>query len=224
HAKPYEVGDVVGNTELKPQFIHSVEGNVALKFDYFSITTGLAYNLVTDKAEFVQQGVNRTAVNLSETESVSWESELKAGYKDWVKGYISSELQLTRRNLGMEGYQAELYGSENVIYPPYIFRGGIQSQVVDTPLSATVNAVYVGPRRSSDMNSLENFASYKLPSYVHLGASVSLRNLEFLQGRHTSLTLSVSNILNERSPDPGFAGIDYPRASRTFFLNIRQEL
>ncbi|MBN2717263.1 MAG: TonB-dependent receptor plug domain-containing protein [Deltaproteobacteria bacterium] len=224
HATPYEVGDVVGNDSLKPQFVHSVEGNVSLKWEHFSISTGLAYNLLTDKAEFVQQGVNRIATNLSETESLSWESEIRAGYSEWIKGYLSSEVQLTRRNMGMDGYQAELYGTENVIYPPYIFRGGLIGKIPGMPLHAIIDGMYVGPRRSSDMNSLENFSAYTLEPYIHLNASVAVREVELLDGRNTSFNLSCKNLTNAIGPDPGFTGIDYPLAGRTFLLNVKQEL
>jgi outer membrane receptor for ferrienterochelin and colicins len=224
HATPYQVGDVVGNPKLKPQYVHSVEGNLSLKWERFSATTGVAYNLLSDKAEFVQQGVNRTAENLSQIGSLSWETELRANYKEWVNGYVMAELQHTRRDLGMIGYQANLYGWRNVIYPPYIFRFGLRGKTPKVPLSASINGVLAGPRRSSDMNSLEAFGVYTLKPYLLLGASVSVNEIEFIKDRETVFTFSAKNILGASGPDPGFAGIDYPLAASIFFLDIRQEI
>lgn len=223
HATPYQVGDIVGNPDLEPQYVHSVEGQLSLKWKYFSASSGVAYNLLSDKAEFVQVGVNRTAENLSQTGSLSWETELRASYKEWVSAYVMSEVQRTRRELGMIGYQAELYGNGNVVYPPYIIRMGLRGKFPKTPLAASVNGVYAGPRPSSDMNSLENFGTYTLDPYFLLGASLSVNDIEFIKDKETAFVFSAKNILGATGPDSGFAGVDYPLAPRVFYLDIRQE-
>jgi len=222
---PYKVGDVLGNPALAPQRVHTVEGQVSVNpMRGVVVSTGLAYSLLLNKAEFVQQGLNRVAENLSEMRSLAWESELVADYENLVRGYASFELPIVVRSLGRAGYQSELVGHSNVIYPGFIARGGVSARIPKrVPLRIGAEVSYVGPRRASDMNILENGGDYRLPAYVMLDATLSTTPLELLGKRKTVLMLKARNLLDVRGPDPGFAGVDYPLLSRSFFVQLRQE-
>ncbi len=225
YAVPFTTGDVIGNPDLDPQHVHTIETQVIYRpWKYLSVSTGLAYNFLKNKAEFIQQGVNRIAWNLAEVEGLSSETEVNFSYLDWVNAYFNMEYQLTKRNPGQEGYAAYLVGRDNVIYAPYIFRAGVRGQAPDFPVGYSLEGSYVGPRRASDMNILENGASYELSPYFMLGASLSTHALKLFSQHETIITLIGRNLLGTEEPDPGYVGIDYPMAPRTFLLQIHQEL
>ncbi len=224
---PYQVGDIIGNPDLKPQKVHTVEGQALFRpIRYFSLSSGLAYNLLLDRAEFVQQGINRVAVNLSRVKSLSWESEAVASYEEWIRGSLSFELQQTTREFESydSAYLYQLLGNRNVIYPGYILRFCLSGRIPKVPLRAAVNLMYVDERPSSEMNTLENRSMYYLPDYVLLNASLSTVGIEIIDNRETTVSVWGRNLLNRRVADPGFAGIDYPLSPLTVFVQLRQEL
>lgn len=221
---PYRVGDVVGNPSLEPQRVHTVEGQVSVyPLKVLALSTGLAYSQLFDKAEFVQQGLNRVAQNLSEVSSLSWESEAVLKHEQWVHGYASFELPLTTRELGQVGYQADLMGDKNVIYPKFIVRSGLSGVVPGIPLRPALEFSVVGPRRASEMNILEAGSEYTLPAYSMLDASLATVGLEILDGRQTVLMIKGRNLLDVGGPDPGFAGVDYPLLPRSVLAQVRQQ-
>jgi outer membrane receptor for ferrienterochelin and colicins len=223
---PNKVGDVLGNPSLSPQRVHTVEGQLSVNpWRGVVVSSGLAYSLLLNKAAFVQEGLNRVAKNLSEMRALSWESEVVADYENWARAYASFELPLVARSLGQTGYQATLVGHSNVIYPSFMARGGASVRVLaKVPLRLGVEAIYVGERRASDMNLLEAGGDYKLSAYTMLDATLSTTPLELLGHRKTVLMFKVRNVMDVKGPDPGFAGVDYPLQSRSFFLQLRQEL
>src|SRR5262249_8266444 len=78
---PLRAGDIIGNTSLKPQFVHTFEGQASYKLlNHFTIESGVAYSVVQDQAEFVQRGGNLAAQNSSTLRSLSWESSLRVQY------------------------------------------------------------------------------------------------------------------------------------------------
>lgn len=223
---PNRVGDVLGNPGLSPQRVHTVEGQLSVNpWHGIVVSSGLAYSLLFNKAAFVQEGLNRVARNLSEMRALSWESEVVADYESWLRGYASFELPLVARSLGQTGYQASLVGHSNVIYPSFMVRGGASVRMpARVPLRVGVEAMYVGARRASDMNILEAGGDYKLSAYTMLDATLSTTPLELLGHRKTVLMFKARNLMNVGGPDPGFAGVDYPLLSRSFLLQLRQEL
>ena len=222
---PLKVGDIIGNPDLEPQRVHTVEGQVAVEpAAGLVVSTGLSYSRLLNKAELVTRGVNRAAQNLSEVDTLSWESELSLNHDHWFHGYASFELPHTVRNLGQQGFQAELVGDENVIYPGYVLRLGASAVLGELPLRATAETIHVGPRRASEMNILERGAPYSLDPYLTLDASVSTVGVEMLDGRETVVTIKGRNLLDEAGPDPGFVGVDYPLLPLSVTVQLRQEL
>jgi iron complex outermembrane receptor protein len=222
---PYKVGDVLGNPALAPQRVHTVEGQVSYNpMRGVVISSGLAYSLLLNKAAFVQQGLNRVAKNLSEMRALSWETEVMADYENMVRGYASFELPIVVRSAGQPGYQTNLVGHSNVIYPGFIARGGVSVRLPwRAPLRVGIEGSYVGSRRASDMNILEFGGDYRLPAYTMLDATLSSTPIELLGKKKTVLMFKARNLLGVTGPDPGFAGVDYPLLARTFFMQLRQE-
>jgi outer membrane receptor for ferrienterochelin and colicins len=222
---PLAVGDITGNSQLKPSYVHTVEGQLVYRpTAFFVVTTGLAYSYLIDQAEFAPVGVNQVARNISQVESVSWESELKLDWRKKVAAYAN--LSLTRANHRLEnpGYVATLTKYPNNAYPLAVARAGTSAAVPRLPLRISVEGSYVSARSSSGANTLDAGRVYYLAPYFLLGASVRTTNLEFFSQRETSVALTVRNLLGAYIVDPGFAGVDYPQVGRTVTLQVVQQL
>ena len=143
-------------------------------------------------------------------------------YED-VRTYASFELVHATRDLGQEGYAANLVGDENVVYPPWIGRAGVTfavPSVPSVPLELGAEGRLVGPRRLSDTSIVERGESLTLPSYFVLDTSLATRDLYLVPGHETRVALRTKNLLVERGPDPGFSGFEYPLAPPEIYLEI----
>jgi iron complex outermembrane receptor protein len=213
----------VGNARLAPEYVHTFEGQLLFKRGAVTASTGLSYSLLLNKAEFVQIGLNPTAENIARIGSLSWESEVRYAFRDLLSVFASADVTRVVRNLGLSGYQEEIFGWHGVVYPPFVLRSGAHARLPGLPVRCSADVMYVSSRRASDQNALLNRGSYHLPAYVLLGASISLGELPLIGESKSTLWLSATNLLGAVGPDAGFAGIDYPLAPRTVFLHLRQE-
>jgi outer membrane receptor for ferrienterochelin and colicins len=220
---PLRSGDIIGNPNLKPQYVHTFEAYVSYRLKSLTLSSTLAFNYLLNKAEFVQSGANKISRNLGELETLSWESEARFRYQQ-IDSYLSLELNHTTRNVGYAGYQALLVGSAYGVYPPVLVRAGVSARVGVLPLSAGAELIFAAPRRATDDNILEAGQVYELPSYFMLGATVSTVGLKLFRDRETTFTFTARNLTNVQVADPGFSGVDYPLAPRSFFLGLQQEL
>lgn len=224
HAVPLRTGDIVGNPNLRQQFVHTVEGQLSYTFSrQLSVNTGGALNLLLNKAEFTTQGLNQVARNLAQVWSASWESGVEYHDEDKLRAYLNLALQVTRRFSGQVGYQARLIGTQNEIYPPILVHAGVLGRLPFAPLRAAVEASFFGERRATDTNILQAGEVYTLPPYFLLGASVSTVGLRLFSNRETVIGLTGRNLTGTAVADPGFAGVDYPRVPRSLFVDLRQE-
>jgi outer membrane receptor for ferrienterochelin and colicins len=224
YAAPLRPGDVVGNPDLEPQRIHTLEYQMSFKPDpLFGVTSGVSYNWLLDKAEFTPSGINQTARNVSSQRSLSWETRADLRHHDDYTAYASFELVRSVRQLGQEGYAARLIGTENVAYPPWIARAGVSLAVPSLsnfPLELGSQAMFVAPRRAADASILEYGGAFTLPSYFLLDTSLATRDLYLIPGHESRVALRTRNILVERGPDPGFSGFEYPLAPAEIFLEL----
>jgi outer membrane receptor for ferrienterochelin and colicins len=225
YAVPLRPGDVIGNTELAPQYIHTLEGQVsAAPWKFLRASTGLSHSWLLDKAEFTPQGINQAATNVASQQSLSWESRLDGSHRNDVSAYASFELVRSRRELGQEGYAAELVGRSNVVYPPWIARAGTALRIPSLPalpLEAALQAMIVGRRRAADASIVEAGHSFELPTYALLNASLQTRALYLIRGHESRIALRGKNLLGASGPDPGFSGYELPLAAREFLLELR---
>src|SRR5207244_2172139 len=90
----------------------------------FGVTSGVSYNWLLDKAEFTPQGINQTARNVARQRTLSWETRADVAVYDDLNAYAAFELVHSLRDLGQEGYAADLIGTKNVVYPAWIARAG----------------------------------------------------------------------------------------------------
>jgi outer membrane receptor for ferrienterochelin and colicins len=223
YAVPSAIGDVQGNPQLEPQYVRTAELQLAWDVaEMLSLTSNVAYSVVSDKTEFVQQGINNVARNVARAATLSWETTAEFRYKGLLRAHVSFELQETRRQTGQEGYAGAVVENRGGIYPGSTLHAGLAVQPRGFPLRGTVQASYVGARRPSDTNILLNGGAYRLPPYLLLEAGLATRGFDlFSLGRYEiSFALTGKNLLDTAGPVPGFTGVDYPLPRRAFFLQM----
>jgi outer membrane receptor for ferrienterochelin and colicins len=227
YAVPSAIGDVIGNPQLKPQYVRTFELQVAYDpTEFFKVSSNVAYSILSNKTEFVQQGINKVARNLSRAATLSWESMAELSYERVVRGHLSFETQRTVRQTGQAGFQADVIGSSGDIYPRAMLHAGVAAQPPRFPLRTAVQTSFIGQRRPSDTNILLNGGAYTLPSYWLLEANLSTVGFNLFGSEHqeVSFALTGKNLLDVKGPTPGFTGVDYPLAPRTFFLQMNVSL
>lgn len=224
YAVPLRLGDVIGNPNLKPQLIRTLEYQLSYKpHRFFGVTSTVSYNWLLQKAEFTPEGSNQTARNLARQRTLSWETRADVSHYEDYTAYAAFDLVASTRDLGREGYTAGLIGDRNVAYPPYIVRAGATFAVPSLPrfpLQLGAEGMYVGPRRAADTSIVENGAPFSLPSYFMLDVSLASREIYLFPGHESRVALRSRNLLLTRAADPGFAGFEYPNAPGQLFLEI----
>ncbi len=225
YASPLRPGDVVGNPNLKPQRIDTVEYQMSWKPSrFFGLTSGVSYNLLRDKAEFTPQGINLTARNVASQRAFTWETRADARHYEDFTAYGSFEWVYSVRDLGQEGYAASLIGTQNVVYPPWIARAGVNFAVPSlpsVPLTLAAEGMLVAPRRAYDTSIVEAGHDFSLPAYFLLDFSIATRELYLVPGQESRFALRSRNLLGSRAADPGFSGFEYPIDPAELFLEFR---
>jgi iron complex outermembrane receptor protein len=225
YAAPLRPGDVVGNPNLTPQRINTVEYQMSWKPSrFFGITSSASYNWLLNKAEFTPQGINLTARNVASQRTFTWETRADARHYEDYTAYASFEYAYSLRDLGQEGYTASLVGTKNVVYPPWIARAGLNvsvPSVPSVPLTLAAEGMLVAPRRAYDTSILEAGHDYYLPSYFLLDFSLATREVYLIPGQESRFALRARNLLGTRAADPGFSGFEYPIAPSEIFLEFR---
>jgi iron complex outermembrane receptor protein len=227
YAIPSTSGDVKGNPKLEPQYVNTFEFQVAYQpAAWLGLSSDVAYSILDDKTEFIQQGIHKEARNVAHATTISWESLVECKPRDWLQGFLSFELQRTEQRSGQEGYPSQVIGSEGSIYPRLMLHAGIVAQPPQSPVRAAVLASYIGVRRASENNILLNSQPYTLPSYVLLEAKISTRGFQLFRdpAQEISFAISGKNLLGARGPAPGFSGVDYPLVPRSLFLEMNLTL
>jgi outer membrane receptor for ferrienterochelin and colicins len=224
YAVPSTVGDVLGNPQLKPQFVRTFELQLATEpAEWFDVSSDVAYSVLTDKTEFVQEGINQVAHNVARAATVSWETTAQLRYKRLLRAHLSFETQRTVRRTGQDGYTGEVVGTAGGIYPTTMVHAGIVAQPTSSPVRGAIQASYIGARRASDTNILLNTQPYQMAPYVLLEAGLSSKGFELFGNPLHEISFAVTgkNLLGATGPTPGFSGVDYPLTPRSFFLQIK---
>jgi outer membrane receptor for ferrienterochelin and colicins len=224
YGSPLLPGDITGNAQLKPSYVHTVEAQLSYRPDrYLLLKSGLAYSYLLDQATFAQRGINQVALNMSRVGSLSWETELRFDYRRKLAAYANLTVNHTVVQLSEDNYVANLSSYDNAAYPVVVTNAGASAEIPHLPLRASAELSFVSSRRSSSANTLEAAGQYQLPAYALLGGCLRTRGFQLLEHRETTLVLVMRNLTNVQYADPGFAGINYPQLGRTFFLQAIQE-
>ena len=148
YAVPSARGDVIGNVELRPQYVNTFELQVSWEPSAaLSLSTDLAYSLLRDKTEFIQQGINKEARNVSRAATLSWESLAELRHREWLRARLSLELQRTLQRTGQGGYAGRVLGSVGCCYPAQMVHAEVAVQPPGSPLRAAISASCIGTRR-----------------------------------------------------------------------------
>jgi iron complex outermembrane receptor protein len=223
YGSPLVPGDIAGNDQLKPSYVHTVEAQLSYRpYRYLLVKSGLAYSYLLDQAAFAQRGINEVALNMSRVGSLSWETELRFDYRRKLAAYANLTINHTVVRLSEDNYVADLSSGSNAAYPVVVANAGASAEIPRLPLRASAELSYVSSRRSSSANTLEAGGEYELPAYVLLGGCLRTVGLHLLAHKETTLVLVLRNLANVRYADPGFAGIDYPQLGRTGMLQAIQ--
>ena len=223
---PAAPGDIVGNPDLAPQYVHTVEGHLSGSLlNDLSLATGVAYSFITARAAFGLQQGNWVAENIAEEATVSWESEVRWEPSDRWRVYANYTWTDGARNPGdPRRYQARLIGPEPVVFPGHMVNLGGWARLPGVPLAASVEGRYISPRRASPNNILLADSSYELAPGFFLDATLQTTEFEFLSGLPSRLQVVARNILGEDAPAPGFAGVDFPARPRFVMLQLIQSI
>jgi outer membrane receptor for ferrienterochelin and colicins len=227
YAVPSASGDVLGNAQLRPQYVNTFELQIAYEpGDMLSLSTDVAYSFLRDRTEFIQQGINRVARNVARAATLSWESLAEVKVQEWLRARLSLELQRTLQRTGQGGYAGRVLGSVGCCYPELMVHGGLVAQPPRWPARLAVSASYIGTRRASGNNILLYGEPYDLPPYVLLDANLSTTGFKVLRdnAQEISFSLAGKNLLDADGPTPGFSGVDYPLSPRSFFVQINVTL
>jgi iron complex outermembrane receptor protein len=224
YGSPLVPGDIAGNDQLKPSYVHTVEAQLSYRpYRYLLVKSGLAYSYLLDQAAFAQRGINEVALNMSRVGSLSWETELRFDYRRKLAAYANLTINHTVVRLSEDNYVADLSSGSNAAYPVVVANAGASAEIPRLPLRASAELSYVSRRRSSSANTLEAGGQYELPAYVLLGGCIRTVGLHLLAHKETTVVLVLRNLTNAQYADPGFAGIDYPQLGRTALLQAIQE-
>ena len=217
----------MGNRDLAPQYVNTFEFQLAYEpaARLISLSTDVAYSLLNDKTEFVQQGINKVARNVARAATLSWESRVELRYPTGCAPTLSLELQRTdAAHRARRATSAQLIGDRGQHLPA----GDGPQRPGDPavgiwPLRAAVLASYIGTRRASGNNILLNGGAYDLPGLRAAGRHAGHRGLPGAARSAQqvgSFSVSGKNLLGATGPTPGFAGVDYPLAPRALFLQM----
>jgi outer membrane receptor for ferrienterochelin and colicins len=223
YSVPSAPGDVLGNAELAPQRVRTAEAQLVHEpWPSLTLSTGLAYSLLEDKTEFIQQSINKVARNVARATTLSWESMATARPSEWLNAQASFELQRTRQRTGQGDHVGEVIGSAGSIYPHFMVHASVVVQPPRFPLRLATLLSVIGPRPASGTNVLLAAGAYTLPTYALLQGKLSTRGFKLLRegAQELSFALSGTNLLGATGPAPGFSGVDYPLAPRTWFLEM----
>jgi outer membrane receptor for ferrienterochelin and colicins len=224
YATPLRPGDVVGNPGLEPQHVQTAEYELSFRpSSFFAVSSDVSYNWLYNEAEFTPQGINETARNVASQRSLSWETRADVRHYNDYTAYASVELVHSVRDLGQEGYAATLIGTRNVVYPPWVVRAGLTFAVPSlpsVPLELGAEGMLVGPRRADDASLVDAGHDFSLPSYLNLNVSLRTREIYLIPGQETRFALRGRNLLGLGVADPGAAGIEYPLAPPSLYLEI----
>jgi outer membrane receptor for ferrienterochelin and colicins len=226
HAVPLTIGDVAGNPELEPQSVNTVEFQVEFEpTRWLNLSSEAAYNILQNKTEFIQQGINLVARNVLRTTTISWESRVEAKFGDLLQAHVSAELDRTVTSSEEKTYLNVITGDQGEVYPQLIVHSGVAT-LIRNLLRVAVTLSYFGERRSSGTNTLLNRGPYELPHYLLMNATLTTRGFKLLRAHEQEISFSVSgkNLLNVTGPTPGFSGVDYPLSPRAFFFQTNLAL
>ncbi|MFY0571319.1 TonB-dependent receptor plug domain-containing protein [Archangium lansingense] len=216
YSQPLFPGEVIGNPDLRPETARLLEAEVHWRpVSELAFTVDAFLGRVRDKVELVPTGANLQARNIAHQDGMGLEAEAK-----WFRGrHILSA-------------NAAYQHTDTVVSDAFL--GEVSNPSERFPrLSAQLRWQYrhlvwgnlatalrfASQRRASVSNIRDNLLlPYELPAYVSLDFAYYKS-----WGPHT-LQLRLDNLLDTRSAEPGFGGVDLPAWGRHAIISYSFEL
>lgn len=217
--RPLIFGDILGNADLRPERAQTIEGAVSwLPSRQVELLTDAYYTHVSDKVGFVAEGGNSKALNLSESDSVGLETELRWRWQ-FLHGMLNLSLQKTAALVPEDSRAAETATLPEA-YPAYTVNAGVGAPLGELPLGAFLEARHVGAVPTTQSNFVANgLTAYELPAATVFDATLASRDWAW-GDRSVSAVLKAANLLDSDYAMPGFGGVDYPGRGRTVWMRI----
>jgi outer membrane receptor for ferrienterochelin and colicins len=223
---------IVGNPDLKSQ--KASTGEVELSYEFanrFSLAVNGFHTRIDNRVEFVYSGTQLSARNVVPSQTYGFEAE---GRFFWRQ--IFSTINVSYQHTApMETpplnplwwqvlYSKNGPGSDHSLYhPTWISHWELGGTYAPAHSQASLRFTYIGSRKSSMANIMENHGTYLLPSHVVLDFTIKSLELKLLQGKATVVSLHVNNVLDSHYAEPGALGVDIPSLGRSWFLRLSQE-
>ncbi len=208
---------------LRPQTLHSVEAVVITRlFDRLSLEAAAYWQQLDDKMEFVQVSNNFVAENVGSLQNMGVELNARLTFER-VRPFLNGgALWTISRDANTRAVSID--GQPPPAYPSLFGIVGVTGSVREAHLEGTAQLRAVGPRGSSQSNTLlNNDVRYTLKPFVNVDVTLQSTGLYLLsKDAETRLTASVRNLLDDRRSEPGYGGFDIPAFGRTFFFEVRQ--
>ncbi len=222
YTQPIRPMDIQGNPELRPQTAHTTElaGAYALG-DFGELALNLFVTRVSGRVEFILKGGYQQAQNISEEWAFGGELDAR------LRLGRSFQLRLAAgvaRSVVARAPTALLPDVTNPLFPPYQVHLFADYAFAFAGLRAGLELSYIGPRSATQSNALERGQAYELPPYVFTAATLSLPARRLLKDRETTVSVRLTNVLDQRWIEPGSGGIDLPAGGFTGQLSLVQTL
>ena len=217
--RPLIFGDILGNADLRPERAQTAEAALSwIPSRQLELLTDAYYTHVSDKVGFVAEGGNSKALNLSESDSVGLETELRWRWHI-LHGMLNLSVQKTAA-LVPEDTRAAETATLPEAYPAYVANAGVGAPLGELPLGVFLEARHVGAVPTTQSNFVANgLTAYELPATTIFDATLASRDWTWGE-RGVSAVLKVSNLLDSEYVMPGFGGVDYPGRGRTVWMRI----
>jgi len=217
--------ELVGTPKLKPQVVNSVELVASAQIvRRLGVEASIFGQVVDDLIQFARAGADFKAVNQGRVATAGLElsANLTLGRLGvFAQGSFQRTLLAENPNLIIEADRPDLSLSPTA-FPNVMGVAGVNVAVPEAFLNFNARVRGVGPRGSTQSNSLLNNGPYELPGYVHVDFSISTVGLNFLGGSQTSFAFTMRNVLDVRESEPAYGGFDIPGAGRTMMLELKQ--
>ena len=227
---PVGTADFQGNADLQPQVATTVELVVGSREAKVVAVQATGFvNLIRDRVMYLQRAGSFEAQGIANARTVGL--ELEAGIPqmtfldDRLRLYSNVALSWNRTTSELDEIQRSLLTSQNVLFPAW--KGALVASCEWRPfyLALIGRANLTSDRVASQTNvQARGGVVTRLPGNRDLDLGMRTVGFETLPStvlRGLSVQLMARNVLNIRSPLPGYNGFEIPRLPRTYELFLR---
>ncbi len=223
YTQPMNLLDIQGNPQLKPQTAHTVElaGGYGLG-ELGELSLNLFVTSVAGRVEFIRKGLFQQAQNIAEEWVVG--GELDSRFKVARSFQLRAAAGVARTVSRKTTSTGVISDAANPMFPTVQVHLIADYALPWAGLRAAVELSYIGSRNATHYNILDKGSVYALPGYVYTAASLALPPRKLFADRETSLSVRLTNVLNQHWIEPGTGGIDLPSQGFAAQLTVLQTL